>query len=104
MQQGQAIFIGAAIAIFILILILLIWIFSGNPPKKPVIIITKTMPEEVEDVSTPVLEGDVSKTEEIEDDDIIYSPQSTAILTDGDDMSKYSPIEDVYLTPPVSEN
>ena len=104
MQQGYAIFIGSAILIFILIIILLIWLFSNNPPKKPVVIITKTTTKDIEVVNTPVLEGEVTVTDEVEDDDVIYSPQSTAILTDGEDMSKYSPIEDVYLTPPMSDS
>ena len=107
MQQNHAIWIGALIFLAIVIILLLLWMFS-SPPKDGVIIVKKDTSTNVASknlISTPIVEGVVVSTDEYEADETIYSPQNTEVLTDGVDMSKYSPVEDdVYLTPPVSQD
>ena len=107
MQQNHAIWLGGLILVVIVIILLLIWMFN-SPPKNEVIVIKKDVATNAVSknlISTPVVEGVVIKTDEYDADETIYSPQNTEVLTDGVDMSKYSPVEeDVYLTPPVSQD
>lgn len=107
MQQNHAIWLGALILVVVIIIILLIWMFS-SPPKNGIIIVKKDATSSVVSknlISTPIVEGVVTTTDEYEADETIYSPQNTEVLTDGTDMSKYSPVdEDVYLTPPINHD